>query len=1337
MSKAKVNGKTIYIGANMSAVTNALKDVEEKSKATKSELNTLEKALKLDPSNVELLTEKEKTLAESIKTAKERLEQLKSVSEKVKSEYEKGEIDRGTYLKFKTSVAESEAELKKLNNQAEENKFAIQKASNTVKEDAEQTKNLTSENKKASDSMKDVSQKSDKLETQSKETSKEIKVLSNSAHTSSIKFDLMSKSIAVTKTALGGFAAAMKTAVQVSTALIAGVGAIATASASVGKSFDTANSQLAATMGKTVGEISEITDKAKEMGATTAFSATQATEGLNILAMSGLNAKEQISTIEPVLNLASAGTLSLAEASSFTTGAVKGFKDEMKNANYYTDLMAKGATLANTDVRGLGSALSYVSATANSYGQKADKVTLSLLKLAEQNITGETAATMLNRAMADLYTPTDNAKKALDELGIACYDADGKTREFNTVVAELNTKLSSMSDEQANAYKNTIFTTNGLNAFNKMCATSSEKSADFEKALSNASGSAKKQAETMLDNLEGDITLFKSATEGFGLTIYENMRDPLRNTVQSATRYMGELDKAFQFRGVKGAVKRGGEIFGEIAVNVAAQAPKMIEAGMQFVGAFGKSIIDNAPKIISSGGEILRNFVHSISRNPESIVDGASKIIEQLADGFVKLYPDVEKSGIKIIGRIGNSIIRNAPNIARSGLKVASVLVEGVANTVGSLLPKEIGKPFKEAFKTVANSLKQGGLNKLLKTSVGTLREFGKIALNIASKTLPPFTKAVDFLADNVDKLLPLLTGAFLAFESYKILTTTTALVNSFKVAMIGLNTAAAANPLGIVVGTIGALTGLLGGLIFTNKATADSFDTLKSQSDELAYKFDTAFQSMNDFKDGISSAEGILENFDVSKIISEKDKQQLDTEMTEVQNRINEIAGSKSDKRKKFTEAEIEELEELFKKEQELANEQLEIQKQYQTVVNDMAKELAKNETMSADEYEAESQRYLKSAEESRNQVISFAEQQKINTLAEKRQLMQENSALDEQWYEKERQEAEKRYNEAVSNANKQYADTSKILAEGYKSRASELKKYEKQLKASNENFVMENEAHKIALKDLEEKFNKDIEKARADYGIDTDAYRLEYQRLENEYHDDREKENKRHTKALADYSNELIKSFDEDAQKQYGVWLSMLTDTELYGGKISDADKAFVDASIDQLQRLPGESKEIMKDTVAGMIEGLKEKEPGLFAKIGRMTDGIINKMSKDFGVASPSKVMRKLFNYVGQGAVLGLSDSENDVIKSAESLSRDFIRAVKPDTFSEISAVSSGLNRYGTSATNSTVSNNTDKSITVNVNIDSISGSNNYNDINSIADKVEQVIVHKINMRGRAFA
>ena len=97
----------------MSAITNALKDVEEKAQKSKSELKQLEKALKLDPSNVELLNEKQKTLSESIKTARERLQQLEQASEKVKAEYASGEIDRGQYLKFKTAVLEAQNELKK------------------------------------------------------------------------------------------------------------------------------------------------------------------------------------------------------------------------------------------------------------------------------------------------------------------------------------------------------------------------------------------------------------------------------------------------------------------------------------------------------------------------------------------------------------------------------------------------------------------------------------------------------------------------------------------------------------------------------------------------------------------------------------------------------------------------------------------------------------------------------------------------------------------------------------------------------------------------------------------------------------------------------------------------------------------------------------------------------------------------------------------------------------------------------------------------------------------------------------------------------------------------
>lgn len=321
---------------------------------------------------------------------------------------------------------------------------------------------------------------------------------------------------------------------------LAGVGA---AALKAGTDFESAMSQVAATMGTTTDKIQNLSKFAQHMGATTAFSATQAAEGLNVLAQSGLTAEEQMTALPEVLNLAAAGNLSLADSSTYVVGTLKGFGKGMDYAKRVTDLVAKGATMANTDVRGLGTALSSSSATAKSYGQNMDSVTLSLLRLAEQNVTGEEAATALNRAMMDLYTPTSTAKKALDELGVSVYDAQGNARDFNDVVDELNGKLSGMSEEQRNAYKNTIFTTYGLQAFNKMTVSSTEKVNDFKEGLKNANDSALKQAQTQLDNLKGDVTLFKSALEGAGIVISNVLIPNIRSFIQWLTNLVTKFNE--------------------------------------------------------------------------------------------------------------------------------------------------------------------------------------------------------------------------------------------------------------------------------------------------------------------------------------------------------------------------------------------------------------------------------------------------------------------------------------------------------------------------------------------------------------------------------------------------------------------------------------------------------------------------------------------------------------------------------------------------------------------------------------------------------------------------
>ena len=314
-----------------------------------------------------------------------------------------------------------------------------------------------------------------------------------------------------------------------------GVKAMAGTVMDSGMSFEAAGSQIAATMGKSKSEITDIINEAARLGATTSFTATQAAQGFNVLAMSGLDAQQQIAAMAPVLDLAAAGSYSLENAASQVVGTVKGFGDSFDNAQKYADMFAKGATLASTDVNMLGTAMSDSAALAASYGQKADRTCIALLRLAEQNVTGSEAATAMSRAMADLYTPTDAAAKKLEELGVKVYEDSGEARDFNTVVDDLNKAMSGMTDEQRKAAEATIFTSYGMKAFDKMCVSSTEKVHEFEEGLRSATGSAAAQASEQLNNLKGDVTIFGSAMEGLGVTIFNELSGSFRGIVQSAT----------------------------------------------------------------------------------------------------------------------------------------------------------------------------------------------------------------------------------------------------------------------------------------------------------------------------------------------------------------------------------------------------------------------------------------------------------------------------------------------------------------------------------------------------------------------------------------------------------------------------------------------------------------------------------------------------------------------------------------------------------------------------------------------------------------------------------
>lgn len=407
-----------------------------------------------------------------------------------------------------------------------------------------------------------------------------------------------------------------------------------------GMGFDSAMSQVAATMGTTVDQVGELRDKAKEMGSATNYSATQAAEGLNILAMSGYDAEKSMEMLEDVLHLAAAGGMEMSESAADISGAMKGFGDASKDSAYYADLMAKGATLANTSVSQLGQALADGSSMGKAYSQSAESMTVSLLRLAEQGETGSAAATALSAAYANLYTPMDQAKKAMQELGVDAYDpTTGKAREFNAVVNELNEAIqreSQGNEAIANQYKDLIFGKQGLNAYNKLVVTSIEKQEEWAAVLAESTGAASQQYDTMTDNLAGDLDMMKSAFEGLQIEISEELTADLRDIVQVATEGITWLTE--HTHTLIGIIEGIGVAFAAMKLPAAIGA---VTTAMRTLNAVcAQNLIAAAFTIAISAGLALKGVIDdctdAINEIPdayEGLDEGEVDFVKKIADG--------------------------------------------------------------------------------------------------------------------------------------------------------------------------------------------------------------------------------------------------------------------------------------------------------------------------------------------------------------------------------------------------------------------------------------------------------------------------------------------------------------------------------------------------------------------------------------------------------------------------------------------------------------------------------------------------------------------------------
>lgn len=465
----------------------------------------------------------------------------------------------------------------------------------------------------------------------------------------------------------------------------AGLSAGAIASVKFGSNFEAAMSGVAATMGMTSTEINNgsadyerLKQAAKDAGATTKFSASQAAEALNYMALAGYDVDESIATLPTVLNLAAAGGMDLATASDMVTDSMSALGDMAGTADSFVDKMAKTSQKSNTSVAQLGEAILTVGGTAKSMAGGVDEMNTVLGILADNGIKSAEGGTALRNMILSLSAPTDTASAKMEELGLSVFDAEGKMRPMNDVFNDLNDILSTMTEGEQTQVLNTIFNKVDLKSVNALLANSGERFDELSGYIANCDGAAANMADTMNNNLQGSVTILQSALEGLGIAVYEQMEEPLKEAVKVGNGYIDELSTALKENGSDGLVSALGQILADIALRAAEFAPQLIELAVQLIKELAQGIIDNLPELMDAAGKIADAILDGIGDLCPAL-DPVIDAIKTLADNMDILTPIVVSLTAAFVAwKIAISIVEliNGVKAAMEGLTLAEKAAE-------------------------------------------------------------------------------------------------------------------------------------------------------------------------------------------------------------------------------------------------------------------------------------------------------------------------------------------------------------------------------------------------------------------------------------------------------------------------------------------------------------------------------------------------------------------------------------------------------------------------------------------------------------------------------------
>ena len=598
-----------------------------------------------------------------------------------------------------------------------------------------------------------------------------------------------------------GLKAATATIAGTATATIAGtataLGGVSAAAIKVGSDFEAQMSRVEAISGATGEEFEQLRQQAIDLGADTAFSASQAAAGMENLAAAGFTTNEIMEAMPGMLDLAAASGEDLANSADIAASTLRGFGLEASEAGHVADVLAENANRTNSSVAETGEAMKYIAPLARAAGISMEETAAAIGIMANAGIQGSQAGTTLRGALSRLSKPTADMQEAMDGLGVSFYDSEGKMLSLADQVGMLQSAMKGMTDEQKNNYLVTLYGQEALSGMLALINEGPESLSGLTSAYEACDGAAQAAAATMQDNLKGAVEQLSGSAETLGIVFYDSVAENLKNAAQIATESVNNITDAFNNGGLNAAVSAAGDEFANLATEAASHAPDMVNVAVDFIQSFAEGVVSNRGQLIDAAGEAAEAIASGMAELlPSELREPVEEAIEAISDSL-------SSGGLKTAG------------------KTAANTLENVIDVVGKLADTAL-PPLTDTLDFVAENL-----DLVASTAMAAFTAFkGYKVVTSASKATKTLSATVKMLsaAEKANALQVLAaSGALTAKEM--IVGVLTGKITLATAAQTAWNAVMAANPIGLLVTAIGALATGIGVYVLTQESAETATD--------------------------------------------------------------------------------------------------------------------------------------------------------------------------------------------------------------------------------------------------------------------------------------------------------------------------------------------------------------------------------------------------------------------------------------------------------------------------------------------------------------------------------